>query len=244
MRAFLLSTTIFVTSLGVCAELPPKKVNWPFNGMLGNFDKQAAQRGFQVYKEVCSTCHNLRYLSYRHLRDLGFSAQEIKSLAKQYKIVDTTNYPEVIERPATSTDSLTLLMSSEQKIRQANSGILPPDLSLIIKARNDGANYLYSLLTGYSPLTNKDGKYHNPYFPGMWTAMHPPLYDGQVQYMDGTVSSVDQTARDVVIFLQWASEPTMEHRKSLGLKVVTYLIITIAVLYVSKQKIWARINER
>lgn len=228
-------------------EMPNlKQMVWPFDGIFGKVDKQAAQRGFQVYKEVCGACHGLYNLSYRHLKDIGFSEAEIKEIARSYSIKDGPNdQGEMFERQALPSDKFIRPYPNEQAARAANNGAYPPDLSLIIKARTNGANYIYSLLTSYvdPPAHFKltAGLYFNPYFTNSQIAMPPPLTDGQVTYIDGTVDTVDQMARDVTIFLQWAAEPEMGHRKSIGLKVIFFLVIFTIFFYVSKNRIWSKI---
>ncbi len=223
--------------------MPPKKMMWPFDGMFGSVDRKAAQRGFQVYKEVCSACHGLHNLYYRNLKDIGFSDAEIKEIAKTYTVQDGPNdVGEMYERPALPSDLFVSPYPNEEAARAANNGAYPPDLSLIVKARPDGANYLYSLLTGYTDAP-KDfklmpGLSYNPYFASSQIAMPPPLTDGQVTYMDGTHASVEQMAMDVTVFLQWAAEPEMENRKSMGLKVMMFLVIFTIFFYISKSRIW------
>lgn len=226
--------------------LPPKKMPWPFNGAFGSVDRKAAQRGFQVYKEICSTCHGLYNLYYRNLKDIGFSDAEIKEIAKSYTVQDGPNDTgEMFERPALPSDPFIRPYPNEEAARAANNGSYPPDLSLIVKARADGANYLYSLLTGYidPPKDFKlmTGLNYNPYFPNNQIAMPAPLSDGQVTYMDGTHASIEQMAMDVTIFLQWAAEPEMENRKSLGLKVMMFLILFTVFFYISKSRIWKNV---
>ncbi len=227
--------------------LPPKKVTWPFDGIFGTVDRQAAQRGFQVYKEVCSACHGLYNLYYRNLKDLGFSDAEIKEIARNYTVQDGPNdLGEMFERPALPSDHVIKPYLNEQAARAANNGAYPPDLSLIVKAREDGANYVYTLLTHYTdpPAHFKlmPGLYYNPYFPGGQLAMSPPLASGQVTYMDGTTASIEQMARDVTIFLQWAAEPEMENRKSMGLKVMMFLVVFTIFFIISKNRIWKNIK--
>lgn len=235
--------TLSAQAKAVEVVVSPKKMSWPFEGVLGKVDRQAAQRGFQVYKEVCSACHGLYNLSYRNLKDIGFSEAEIKEIARNYTVKDGPNdQGEMFERPALPIDKFVRPYPNEQAARAANNNAYPPDLSLIVKARHDGANYLYSLLTGYTEpppgfkLTS--GLYYNTYFPGHQIAMPPPLIDGQVTYSDGTQASIEQMARDVTIFLQWAAEPEMEHRKSMGLKVMFFLVIFTIFFYISKNRIW------
>lgn len=224
-----------------------KNMQWPFDGALGQVDRQAAQRGFQVYKEVCSVCHGLYNLSYRNLKDLGFSEAEVKEIAKNYTIKDGPNdQGEIFDRPAALSDRFVKPYPNEQAARASNNGAYPPDLSLMVKAREGGADYLYSLLTGYTePPKNfklMTGLYYNTYFPGHQIAMPPPLSNGQVTYLDGTNASIEQMARDVTIFLQWTAEPEMEHRKSMGLKIMIFLVIFTTFFYISKKRIWSNVK--
>ena len=229
-------------------QLPPKKIDWPFDGVFGKFDRQAAQRGFQVYREVCSACHGLKRLSFRNLKDLGFSEDEIKQIASEYTVADGPNdRGEMFDRKAIPSDSIKGPFANDAAARASNNGALPPDLSLIIKARQDGANYVYSLLTGYQnppqDFQLMSGLNYNPYFPGSQIAMAAPFAaEGQVTYMDGTRATIEQMSHDVVVFLQWASEPEMEHRKSMGIKVMIYLSIFTLFFYFAKKRIWARIK--
>ncbi|MCC8417348.1 MAG: cytochrome c1 [Rickettsia endosymbiont of Bryobia graminum] len=245
---FLYLLLVIVPILASANEIPPlKKITWSFDGVFGSVDRKAAQRGFQVYKEVCSACHGLYNLYYRNLKDLGFSDAEIKEIAKSYTIQDGPNDTgEMFERPALPSDRFIKPYPNEEAARAANNGAYPPDLSLIVKARPDGANYLYSLLTGYSEppqdLKLMPGLYYNKYFPGYQIAMPVPLNDDQVLYMDGTKASVEQMAMDVTTFLQWAAEPEMENRKSMGLKVIMFLVVFTILFYISKKKIWKDIK--
>ena len=250
MRYLLIANIAFMLpALALSSEaLKPKKVAWPFEGIFGTFDKKSAQRGFQVYREVCSSCHSLKRVYYRNLEQIGFSIDEIKQIAKEYTVRDGPNDEgEMFDRPALPSDRFISPYKNDAMARYSNNGALPVDLSLIIKARHDGANYVYSLLTGYQELEPKNltlmpGLNYNPYFPGMQIAMPKPLFERGVVYQDGTQPSVEQMARDVVIFLQWASEPEMEHRKSIGLKVVLFLTFFIMVFYLAKRKIWQDIK--
>lgn len=221
----------------------PLQLVWPFEGIFGSFDRAAAQRGAQVYFEVCSTCHSNHNLYYRNLKDIGFTEEEVKEIAKKYTVKDGPNAEgEMFYRPALPSDHFVSPYPNEEAARAANNGAYPVDLSLIIKAREDGANYVFSLLTGYnqppSDVKLMDGLYYNPYFEGGQIAMPPPLTEGQVIFMDGTPGTVEQMARDVVVFLQWAAEPEMEHRKSMGLKVMMFLIAFTIFFYIAKRRIW------
>lgn len=224
-----------------------KEVKWKFDGAFGTFDKPSIQRGFQVYKEVCASCHSLRLNSYRNLEQVGFSEVEVKTIAAEATVIDgPNNEGEMFERPGRPSDKFVSPYPNEQASRANNNGAFPPDLSLIVKAREGGANYVYSLLTGYEtpPAGFKlgNGMHYNAYFSGNQIAMSQPLSDGTVEYMDGTEASLDQMAKDVTSFLQWAAEPEMEHRKSMGIKVFLYLVIFTVLFYLAKKRIWSRLK--
>lgn len=226
----------------------PKEMLWPFDGITGSVDKRSAQRGFQVYKEVCSGCHSLRLLSYRNLEAIGFSEEEVKAIAAQASVQDGPNDDgDMFERPGRPSDRFVSPFANEKAARASNGGAFPPDLSLIVKARPNGANYVYSILTGYEPTPSgmhmNTGMHYNPYFPNMQIAMPQPLSDDHVTYQDGTVASVDQMSRDVVNFLQWAAEPEMEARKQTGVKVMIYLAIFTILFYMAKKRIWSRLEK-
>lgn len=235
-------------SAGTGGARHPKELVWPFEGFFGSFDRQAAQRGAQVYLEVCSVCHGLDHLYYRNLENIGFSEAEIKEIAQKYTVIDGPDENgEMFERPALPHDRFKNPYPNEQAARAANNGAHPPDLSLIVKARPNGANYLYSLLIGYEdpPADVKimDGLNYNPYFEGGQIAMPAPLVNDMVTYMDGTKATVEQMAEDVTIFLQYAAEPEMEHRKSMGMKVTIYLLIFTIFFYFAKRRIWSNIEK-
>jgi ubiquinol-cytochrome c reductase cytochrome c1 subunit len=225
----------------------PKKVDWSFDGVFGTVDRQAAQRGFQVYKEVCASCHALKRNSYRDLAALGFSEAEVKAIAAEATIKDGPNDAgEMFDRPGRISDKFAAPFANDNAARASNNGALPPDLSLIIKSRHEGPDYVYSLLTGYEtpPADVKmgEGMNYNPYFPGHQIAMPAPLSDGRITYQDGTVASLDQMAKDVVNFLQWAAEPEMEQRKHMGIKVFAYLFVFTGLFYLAKKRIWKNVK--
>lgn len=228
----------------------PEQMDWSFNGMTGKFDRQSIQRGFKVYKEVCSACHSVKRLAFRNLAEIGFGEGEIKSLAAEYSVKDGPNDDgEMFDRPANPSDYIPGPYANEKAARAANNGAYPPDLSLIIKSRHDGANYVHSLLTGYveppAGFNVGENMYYNPYFAagGDQLAMTPPLTtEGQVEYSDGTKATVDQMARDVVNFLQWVAEPEMEESKSLGVKVLIFLFIFTTLFYIAMRRIWKKIK--
>lgn len=257
LRFFLKSVLTFLTciltsSFALASDdiRHPKHEHWSFDGAFGKFDRASIQRGFKVYKEVCSACHSLKRVAFRNLMDVGFTAEEVKALAASYSIKDGPNEEgEYFERPGRPSDYFPGSYANDNAARAANNGALPPDLSLIVKARHDGANYVHSLLTGFEPAPEGfvvgENMHYNPYFAGGGSqlAMTPPLTkDGQVEYPDGTKATIDQMSKDVVNFLQWASEPEMEARKSLGLKVTIFLVIFTIVFYFAYKRIWSRIK--
>ena len=247
----IIALLISFSSFGALADTTakqPLQLVWPFEGIFGTFDRQAAQRGAQVYFEVCSACHSNHNLYYRNLKDIGFSEAEIKQLAQKYTVKDGPNAEgEMFDRPALPSDRFVSPYPNEEAARAANNGAYPVDLSLIIKARHDGPNYVFSLLSGYqeAPADIKlmPGLYYNPYFEGGQIAMPPPLTQGQVTFSDDTPATVEQMAKDVVVFLQWAAEPEMEHRKSMGLKVMIFLLVFTVFFYMAKKKIWKNISK-
>lgn len=226
----------------------PKELAWPFSGMTGYLDKKAAQRGFQIYSQVCSNCHSMNRIAYRNLADLGFSEAEMKAVAASKLVEDYDDKGQRIMRPGKISDSFVAPYPNEDASRAANNGAYPPDLSLIVKARHDGPNYVYSLVTGFGSAPPADekpipNKYYNPYFPNHWVSMPPPLSEGVVTYQDGTPATVDQMAKDVVIFLQWAAEPEMEQRKVIGLRVLIFLSVLTTLLYFIKRRIWRNVKH-
>ena len=247
----IIALLISFSSFGALADTTakqPLQLVWPFEGIFGTFDRQAAQRGAQVYFEVCSACHSNHNLYYRNLKDIGFSEAEIKQLAQKYTVKDGPNAEgEMFDRPALPSDRFVSPYPNEEAARAANNGAYPVDLSLIIKARHDGPNYVFSLLSGYqeAPADIKlmPGLYYNPYFEGGQIAMPPPLTQGQVTFSDDTPATVEQMTKDVVVFLQWAAEPEMEHRKSIGLKVMIFFLVFTVFFYMAKKKIWKNLSK-
>lgn len=234
---------VFFDHSGGHSEKKPRQVQWKFDGMLGTVDRASAQRGYQVYKEVCAACHSMDRVAFRTLEDIGFSKGEVKALAAGYQIKDGPGDDgEMFERPGLPSDKFPSPFANEQAARASNGGAYPPDLSLMVKARPDGANYVFSLLTGYetppADVKMNEGMHYNPYFPGHQIAMAAPLADDQVSYMDGTKATKEQMTKDLVTFLQWAAEPEMEERKRMGVKVLIFLIVMTGFLYFAKRKIW------
>ena len=241
---------IFSSSLsyGAGEKLDYPKLDWSFLGLTGTFDRASQQRGLQVYKEVCSGCHGLRLLAYRNLKAIGYNDDEIKAFASENSVDSFNEDGDVVEREARPSDKFVSPYPNEQAARAANGGAYPPDLSLIIKARSDGANYLHALLTGYidAPAEKKvpDGMYFNKYYPGKLIGMPQPLYEDGVEYADGTKATPDQMAKDVTAFLAWASEPEMEDRKRLGISVILFLLVLTILSYLAMKQIWAPIKNR
>jgi ubiquinol-cytochrome c reductase cytochrome c1 subunit len=226
--------------------LPIPKQNWSFEGPTGTFKKDSLQRGYQVYKEVCSACHGLKRISYEKLMAIGLSKDAVKALAAEHDQPDLDDEGQPIRRKGIPSDHIHSPFPNDKAARASNNGALPPDLSLIIKARAGGPNYVYALITGFCgappDMKMQEGMHYNPYFSGRQIAMAPPLFDGQVKFADGTKATVDQMAKDVVTFLSWAAEPEMEQRKQMGVKVLFYLLVLTMVLYLSKRKIWKHIK--
>jgi len=221
--------------------------DWSFSGIFGHYDRGAMRRGFQVYREVCSGCHSLKMIAFRNLEALGYGEDDIKAIAAEYTVVDgPDDEGEMYERPGQPADRIPSPFPNAKAAAASNNGAAPPDLSLITKARNGGADYLHALLIGYTDPPDGvellDVQSYNLYFPGNVTAMAPPLEEDAVEYDDGTPATVEQMATDVTTFLTWAAEPEMEERKSMGIKVVLFLLVFTGVLYAVKRKVWADLH--
>jgi ubiquinol-cytochrome c reductase cytochrome c1 subunit len=244
----LISTGLLVSVVSHAAEeAVPLQRSWNHDGFFGTYDRGAAQRGFQVYREVCSGCHGLKYVAFRNLEALGFTEDEVTAIAADYQITDGPNDEgEMFERPGKPADHFPPPYANDEMARFVNGGALPPDVSLITKARADGTNYVYSLLQGYEEpppnVQGLEGLYYNAYFPNHWIAMPPPLFDDQVSYADGSSTSIEQMAADLAVFLSWTAEPNLEERKRTGLKVMLFLIILTGLFYATKRKIWADVH--
>jgi len=221
--------------------------DWSFKGLFGTFDRGSLQRGFQVYTEVCAGCHSLRLMSYRNLSEIGFKEDQIKEIAAEVEVVDGPNDEgEMFERPGRPGDRFKSPFPNANAARAANNGALPPDLTLMVKARLGGADYLHALMTGYREAPEgfelSDGMSYNAMFPGNQIAMPSPISEDGVEYADGTKATIDQMSRDVTTFLAWAAEPEMEERKRMGVKVLLFLLVLTGMLYALKRKIWADIH--
>jgi len=244
----------------------PPSLDWSFNGIFGTYDRASLQRGFQVFKEVCASCHSLDLIAFRNLEALGYNEDEVKAIAAEYEVQDGPNEDgDMFGRAATPADHWPAPFANSKAAAAVNDGAVPPDLSLITKARGSGADsairvsmlqpggfplgadYLHGLLVGYKDEAPEgfdlpEGKYYNEYYPNHSIGMSPPLGEDAVEYSDGTKATTDQMATDVTTFLVWASEPELEHRKQLGIKVILFLLVLTAMLYALKRRIWANVH--
>ena len=226
------------------------KTDWSFKGLFGKFDRGSLQRGYQVYTEVCSSCHSMKYLSYRNLAEKGgpeFTEAQAKSIAASFEVTDGPNTDgEMFTRPGKLSDKFVMPYENVKAAQAANGGAYPPDMSVLVKARSGGANYIYSLLQGYEDpptgVTLDEGVHYNKYMYGNKIKMANPLSDGLVEYADGTESNVEQMSKDVTTFLMWAAEPHLEARHQMGFKAIVYLIILTILVYFSMKRIWSRIE--
>jgi len=225
----------------------PPSQNWSFGGIFGTPDLTAARRGLQVYTEVCSACHGLKQLAYRDLAGLGLTEAQVKEIAAAATVpLGLNDVGEPVEGPALPSSRFRQPWPNEKAARAMYNGAVPPDLSVMIKARENGDNYVHALLTGYADppagMEMGDGMNYNKYFPGFQTAMPSPLMDDRVTYADGTKATVDQMSRDVVTFLAWASDPDVAARKSMGIRVILFLILMTGLTYAVKRKIWSDLH--
>jgi ubiquinol-cytochrome c reductase cytochrome c1 subunit len=222
--------------------------HWSFQGIFGTYDRGALRRGLKVYQGVCASCHGLKYIAFRNLQDVGFTEDEVKAIAVDYTIEDgPDDAGDMFDRPGKPSDRFPSPFANDNAARASNGGALPPDLSLIVKARAGGADYIYGLLTGYHDeppegVEVPDGMSYNDVFPGHMIGMQPPLFEGSVDYEDGTEATVEQMAADVTTFLAWSASPEMEERKRMGIKVILFLIVLSGLLYAVKRKVWADVH--
>jgi ubiquinol-cytochrome c reductase cytochrome c1 subunit len=241
--------------------------NWSFEGLFGTFDRGALQRGSQVYREVCAACHSMRLLYYRNLAEIGFTEDQVKQIAESVEVEDGPNdQGEMFTRPGRAADRFKSPFANDAAARAANNGAFPPDLSLIVKARDRGANHTFAVLTGYAdtpPMAEnacrtmveqrqpdgamkmamtapevREGQHYNPGMTGCVIAMPPPLSEDVVTYTDGTQATIERMALDVTTFLAWASSPELEERKRTGVKVLLFVFVLTGMLFAVKKKIW------
>ncbi|VDK38854.1 unnamed protein product [Taenia asiatica] len=243
--AVALAAPVFASELIV----HPTKLNWPHRGMLSSHDHASLRRGYQVYKEVCSACHSMKFLAYRQLVDHVLTEEEAKAECAEILVQDGPNDEgKMFDRPGRLTDLLPSPYPNREAARFANNGAFPPDLTFIAKARHGLEDYVFHLLTGYcDPPPGRqleENQYYNPYFAGGALTMAPPLYDEQVEYADGTPASVSQMAKDVVSFLTWSSDRNHDKRKRVLFKALIIMVIGTILAGVYKRKKWANILTR
>lgn len=288
-------TVGFAGSAQAAEVAHPPMEDWSWTGFFGSYDKASAQRGLQIYTEVCSSCHSLNRVYYRNLTELGYSEDAVKEFAAQFEVEDGPNDEgEMFTRPAKPSDAFVAPFPNVEAARAANGGAYPPDLSLIVKARApghgsiplnfvkwmsgrgtaSGADYIYHLMTGYmepeaaeaymreeweakkaaGTLTEEQlaegfqfnlpaGKAFNKWFPGHAISMAPPLGEDYVEYGDDTPTTLDQHSRDIATFLAWASEPELEQRKEMGLKVLLFLVVLLGLAIAAKRRLWAGVKH-
>jgi ubiquinol-cytochrome c reductase cytochrome b/c1 subunit len=248
-------------------DAPPRQ-HWSFAGPFGIYDRAQLQRGFKVYREVCANCHSLKLLSFRNLADAGgpgFTEAQAAAIAASFQVTDGPNdQGQMFQRPGRISDYFPPPFANDQTARAALGGKLPPDMSVLAKARSyewgfpqfifdaftayqeDGPDYIHAILNGYadapSGFTLSPGTQYNKYFPGHAIGMPKPLSDGQVEYTDGTPTTVDQYGKDVAAFLMWAAEPTLNERKRLGFQVMVFLIVFTGLLYFTKKRVWEAVE--
>ena len=227
------------------------KTDWTFKGLFGKFDRASLQRGYQVYTEVCAACHSMKYLSYRNLSEKGgpeFSVAQAKAIASSFDVTDGPNADgDMFQRPGKLSDKFVMPYENVKAAEAANGGAYPPDMSVLVKARGGGVDYIYSLLQGYeeapSGITLDDGVHYNKYMYGNKIKMSAPLSDDIIEYSDGTKATVEQMSKDVTTFLMWAAEPSLEARHQMGFKAIIYLIILTILVYFSMKRIWSRVKS-
>ncbi len=261
LAAILGMTAITSGANGATAEgvLHPERNEYTTTGIFGKWDIPSLQRGLQVYVEVCSACHSLDLVAFRTLEDLGYNEDEIKAIAVEYEYNDALDDDgEPMFRPGIPADYFPAPFANEKAARAANGGALPPDFSTLVKAREHlsflpwnsvyGEDYVVALMTGYHDeapegVEMTPGLYYNDYFAGNQIAMAPPLFDDMVEYADGTPATIHQMAYDVANFMAWASDPTMQERKEMGLNVMLFMIVFVILLYFTNKRVWKKVKK-
>ena len=253
LKLFSVIILFYVSSVNVISaeKVEYLKTDWTFKGLFGKFDRASLQRGYQVYTEVCAACHSMKYLSYRNLSEKGgpeFSVAQAKAIAASFEVTDGPNADgEMFQRPGKLSDKFVMPYENVKAAEAANGGAYPPDMSVLVKARGGGVDYIYSLLQGYeeapSGMILDDGVHYNKYMYGNKIKMSAPLSDGIIEYSDGTNPSVEQMSKDVTTFLMWAAEPSLEARHQMGFKAIVYLIILTILVYFSMKRIWSRVKS-
>jgi len=250
MRRLLLPVAVLAALLiagGARAEEDYPTEKWSFDGVFGTFDRASAQRGFQVYAEVCSSCHSMKQMYYRNLEGIGLSEDQIKAVASTFQVAGSlSDSGQPTERAALPSDHFRSPFANDLAARAANGGALPPDQSLLVNAREGTSDYVDALLQGYEDppkgVTLQPGQYYNKYMAGHMIAMPPPLAADAVEYADGTKATLAQEASDVTTFLTWAANPEMEARKRMGVKAVLFLTLMSGLTYAVKKKVWKDVH--
>ena len=248
---FLIFFSITFNSVKSEEKVKLLKIDWSFKGVTGKFDRASLQRGYQVYTEVCASCHSMNLVSYRNLGEPGgpeFSVEQVKAIAANFEVEDGPNSDgEMFTRPGRPSDKFVSPYPNVQAATAANGGAYPPDMSVLVKARKGGSDYIYSVLMGYEDppagFELEDGVYYNKYMDGQKIKMSNPLSEGIVTYADGTQASQAQMAKDVTTFLTWTAEPHLETRHKMGVKVIIFLTIFTLLVYLSMRRIWSRIDS-
>ncbi len=262
MRALIAALAILVAAPAFAAEteVEPPNYDWSFEGPFGVFDRAAVQRGYQVYREVCAACHSMDYVYFRTLGQQGgpFYNEEypnpndnpvIRALAAEFQVQDGPDeVGDMFMRPGTPADAFPAPYPNENAASAANGGAVPPDLSVITKARAGGPDYIAALLAGYQEAPEgeeppRPGLAYNSYFPGHWIAMPPQLIEGRVTYADGTAATPEQMTHDVTTFLAWAAEPKMETRKTMGFGVMIFLLIFAVIMFFTYKQVWRNVDH-
>ena len=248
---FLIFFSITFNSVRSEEKVKLLKIDWSFKGVTGKFDRASLQRGYQVYTEVCSSCHSMNLVSYRNLGEPGgpeFSVEQVKAIAANFEVEDGPNSDgEMFTRPGRPSDKFVSPYPNVQAATAANGGAYPPDMSVLVKARKGGSDYIYSVLMGYEDppagFELEEGVYYNKYMDGQKIKMSNPLSEGIVTYADGTQATQAQMAKDVTTFLTWTAEPHLETRHKMGVKVIIFLTIFTLLVYLSMRRIWSRIDS-
>jgi cytochrome c1 len=249
MRVFLAIATVVVLAwIAESTNQEPGAAEWPFEGVLGKYERDSLQRGLNVYLDTCSLCHSLKYIAYRNLTEIGLTEDQAKDVAARSLVTDGPDETgQMFERTAILSDYFVPPYANDAEGRFMNGGALPPDLSLITKAREHGSDYVYELLTGYLPeapagVEMAPGMSYNAAFPGGQIAMPQPLFDGMGADPAGNPASLQQASYDIAQFLTWAAEPTLEARKRLGLGVMIFLVLLTGMFIVVKRRVWADVH--
>ena len=246
--SLMLAAGVSGTAQAAGGGVEPPRHDWSFYGLFGTFDRASLQRGYRVYKDVCAACHGMKYIAFRNLVDIGFTEAEAKALAQEFEVPgEPDEFGDPTTRTARLSDTFPEPFANPQAARAANGGALPPDLSLISKARDYGPDSLRGLMVGYkdapADVEMSPGMNYNEYFAGHQIAMAAPLVDDLVEFGDGTEATVDQMAEDIATFLHWAAYPELERRHQLGFQVMIFLILLTGVFLIVKQRVWRKLDH-